>query len=95
MKPETEQLLRQCRSALLQQSNEQLNTLFVSLCWLVGVSVPKLRVDNGCPDYFGYLLPEIERQSGSIPSSLFYSPIGEMSIRVPDHCSSPLLDQIP
>jgi hypothetical protein len=30
MKPETEQLLHQCRSALLQQSNEQLHTLFVS-----------------------------------------------------------------
>ena len=30
MKPETEQLLHQCRAALLQQSNEQLNTLFMS-----------------------------------------------------------------
>src|SRR6266568_1787177 len=30
MKPETEQLLHQCRSAFLQQSNEQLHTLFVS-----------------------------------------------------------------
>lgn len=30
MKPETEHLLHQCRSAFLQQSNEQLHTLFVS-----------------------------------------------------------------
>jgi hypothetical protein len=30
MMPKTEQLLHQCRTALLQQSNEQLNTLFVS-----------------------------------------------------------------
>lgn len=30
MKPETEQLLHHCRTALLQQSNEQLHTLFVS-----------------------------------------------------------------
>src|SRR5579859_1145578 len=30
MKPETERLLHQCRAALLQYSNEQLNTLFVS-----------------------------------------------------------------
>jgi len=32
MKPETEKLLQQCRAALLQYSNEQLNTLFIS--WL-------------------------------------------------------------
>src|SRR5215469_11453725 len=32
MKPETERLLQQCRAVLLQYSNEQLNTLFVS--WL-------------------------------------------------------------
>jgi len=30
MMPKTEQLLHQCRTALLQQGNEQLNTLFVS-----------------------------------------------------------------
>ena len=30
MKLETEQLLHHCRSALLQQSNEQLHTLFVT-----------------------------------------------------------------
>ena len=30
MKPETERLLHQCRSALVQQSNEQLHALFVS-----------------------------------------------------------------
>jgi hypothetical protein len=35
MKPETERLLHQCRTALLQQSNEQLNTLFVS--WFEGM----------------------------------------------------------
>ncbi|HEX6554851.1 MAG TPA: hypothetical protein VF026_18940 [Ktedonobacteraceae bacterium] len=29
MKPETEKLLHQCRAALLQYNNEQLNTLFV------------------------------------------------------------------
>jgi hypothetical protein len=42
MKPETEQLLHKCRTALLQQSNEQLNTLFVSwfeLNWLLRTSV--------------------------------------------------------
>ena len=66
-----------------------------SLYWLLEVSVPKLSVDNGYPDYFGCLLPEIECQSGSIPSSLSYSPIREMSIRAPDHYSSPLLEQIP
>jgi hypothetical protein len=32
MKPETERLLQQCRAVLLQYSNEQLNTLFLS--WL-------------------------------------------------------------
>src|SRR5947209_20445075 len=30
MKPETEKLLQHCRVALLQYSNEQLNTLFMS-----------------------------------------------------------------
>src|ERR1700730_9591312 len=30
MKPETERLLQECRAALLQYSNEQINTLFLS-----------------------------------------------------------------
>jgi hypothetical protein len=49
MKPETEQLLHQCRTALLQQSNEQLNTLFVS--WferLVGEESVEEALDDLC-----------------------------------------------
>jgi len=49
MKPETEQLLHQCRTALLQQSNEQLNTLFVS--WferLVGEESMDEALDDLC-----------------------------------------------
>jgi hypothetical protein len=49
MKPETEQLLHQCRTALLQQSNEQLHTLFVS--WferLVGEESVDETLDDLC-----------------------------------------------
>ncbi len=49
MKPETEQLLHQCRTALLQQSNEQLDTLFVS--WferLVGEESVDEALDDLC-----------------------------------------------
>ena len=49
MKPETEHLLHQCRTALLQQSNEQLNTLFVS--WferLVGEESMDEALDDLC-----------------------------------------------
>jgi hypothetical protein len=49
MKPETEQLLHQCRAALLQQSNEQLHTLFVS--WferLVGEESLEETLDDLC-----------------------------------------------
>jgi hypothetical protein len=49
MKPETEQLLHQCRSALLQQSNEQLHTLFVS--WferLIGEESIEETLDDLC-----------------------------------------------
>jgi hypothetical protein len=49
MNPETEQLLHQCRTALLQQSNEQLHTLFVS--WferLVGEESMDEALDDLC-----------------------------------------------
>jgi hypothetical protein len=49
MKPETEQLLHQCRTALLQQSNEQLHTLFVS--WferMVGEESMEEALDDLC-----------------------------------------------
>ena len=49
MKTETEQLLHQCRTALLQQSNEQLNTFFVS--WferMVGEESMEEALDDLC-----------------------------------------------
>src|SRR5260370_3753409 len=49
MNPEAEQLLQQCRTALLQQSNEQLNPLFVS--WferLVGEESMDEALDDLC-----------------------------------------------
>src|SRR5216110_1847926 len=57
MKPETMRLLQQCRAALLQYSNEQLNTLFVSwfehmdedlddLCLLLGYGIRSARSDH-------------------------------------------------
>lgn len=47
MKPETERLLQQCRAALLQYSNEQLNMLFVS--WLERM-VGEERMDEDLDD---------------------------------------------
>src|SRR5260370_3210600 len=49
MKPETEQLLHQCRAALLQQSNGQLETLFAS--WferMVGEEFMEEDLDDLC-----------------------------------------------
>lgn len=49
MKPETEQLLHQCRAALLQQNNGQLNTLFAS--WferMVGEELMEEDLDDLC-----------------------------------------------
>jgi hypothetical protein len=60
MKPETERLLHQCRSALLQQSNEQLHTLFVS--WferLVGEESTEETLDDLCL-LLGYGIRSVE-----------------------------------
>jgi hypothetical protein len=62
MKPETEQLLHQCRTALLQQSNEQLNTLFVS--WferLVGEESVDEALDDLCL-LLGYGIRSLQSQ---------------------------------
>ena len=62
MKPETERLLHQCRSALLQQSNEQLHTLFVS--WfehLVGEESIEETLDDLCL-LLGYGIRSVESQ---------------------------------
>src|SRR5260221_2990217 len=62
MKPETEQLLHQCRTALLQQSNEQLNTLFVS--WferLVGEESMDEALDDLCL-LLGYGIRSLQSQ---------------------------------
>ena len=62
MKPETEQLLHQCRTALLQQSNEQLHTLFVS--WferLVGEESIEETLDDLCL-LLGYGIRSVESQ---------------------------------
>ena len=62
MKPETEQLLHQCRSALLQQSNEQLHTLFVS--WferVVGEESIEETLDDLCL-LLGYGIRSVESQ---------------------------------
>ena len=62
MKPETERLLHQCRTALLQQSNEQLNTLFVS--WferLVGEESVDEALDDLCL-LLGYGIRSLQSQ---------------------------------
>src|SRR5260370_39575876 len=62
MKPETEQLLNQCRTALLEQSNEQLNTLFV--CWferLVGEESMDEALDDLCL-LLGYGMRSLQSQ---------------------------------
>ncbi len=62
MKPETERLLHQCHSALLQQSNEQLHTLFVS--WferLVGEESIEETLDDLCL-LLGYGIRSVESQ---------------------------------
>ena len=62
MKPETERLLHQCRSALLQQSNEQLHTLFVS--WFERV-VGEESVDEALDDLcllLGYGIRSVQSQ---------------------------------
>src|SRR5215467_9428689 len=62
MKPETEQLLHQCRTALLQQSNEQLHTLFVS--WferLIGEESIEETLDDLCL-LLGYGIRSMESQ---------------------------------
>jgi hypothetical protein len=62
MKPETERLLHQCRSALLQQSDEQLHTLFVS--WferLVGEESIEETLDDLCL-LLGYGIRSVESQ---------------------------------
>lgn len=62
MKPETEHLLHRCRSALLQQSNEQLNTLFVS--WferLVGEESVDEALDDLCL-LLGYGIRSLQSQ---------------------------------
>ena len=62
MKPETEHLLHQCRSALLQQNNEQLHALFVS--WferLVGDESIEETLDDLCL-LLGYGIRSVESQ---------------------------------
>ena len=62
MKPKTEQLLHQCRTALLQQSNEQLHTLFVS--WferLVGEESMDEALDDLCL-LLGYGIRSLQSQ---------------------------------
>ena len=62
MKPETERLLHQCRSALVQQSNEQLHALFVS--WferLVGEESIEETLDDLCL-LLGYGIRSVQSQ---------------------------------
>ncbi len=62
MKPETERLLHQCRSAFLQQSNEQLHTLFVA--WferLVGEESIEETLDDLCL-LLGYGIRSVQSQ---------------------------------